>query len=184
MIILECIAEKKNKLRIRFHSYVDDSGKCYMNVYNNKYNCQFPKDIREEGFFYQIPDNDMSIINDGYRTPFYKVNKKNIRILTSEEASIYKNNDKSTNISEQSLKLYEVADCVICLTDPSSIILIPCAHMALCRNCYNCLMKTNNKCPLCRKNILNIIEHMENVEHKEDIKNIEYKEDMKNKENV
>ena len=52
MIILECITEK-NKLRIRFNSFIDEEGKVFTNVYNNLYNCQFPKNIRENGKFYE-----------------------------------------------------------------------------------------------------------------------------------
>ena len=159
MIILQCISVKK-KLRIRFHCYVDEEGKIYMNVYNNDYNCQFPKDIREEGLFYQIPDNNMSIINDGKKTPFYKVSKNNIRILSVDEAKIYnKTDDDDTDIDISKLKLYEVSECVVCFSEPSNVIFIPCAHLALCNCCYENVKKYNNKCPLCRKNITNIIEH-------------------------
>ena len=157
MIILQCVSEK-NKLRIRFHCYVDDEGKIFMNVYNNDYNCQFPKNIRVEGLFYQIPDNDMSIIDDGKKTPFYKVSKNNIKILSTEEAKIYNKTDNFNDLDVSKLKLYEVAECVICFSEPSSIIFIPCAHNALCKNCYESVKKCNNKCPLCRKNICNIIE--------------------------
>ena len=36
-IILKCVTEKR-KLRIKFHCYINDEGKEYRNVYNNKYN--------------------------------------------------------------------------------------------------------------------------------------------------
>jgi len=159
MIILQCVSDKK-KLRIRFHCYIDEEGKTYMNVYNNDYNCQFPKDIRQEGLFYEIPDSNMSIVNDGKKTPFYKVSKYNIRILTADEAKVY---DKSNAVDISNLKLYEISECVICFSEPSSVIFIPCAHLALCRSCYDGVKKCNNKCPLCRKYITNIIEH-----HKQD----------------
>jgi len=121
MIILQCVSDKK-KLRIRFHCYIDEEGKTYMNVYNNDYNCQFPKDIRQEGLFYEIPDSNMSIVNDGKKTPFYKVSKYNIRILTADEAKVY---DKSNAVDISNLKLYEISECVICFSEPSSVIFIP-----------------------------------------------------------
>jgi len=155
MIILQCIAEK-SKLRIRFHCYIDDEGKTYMNVYNNDYNCQFPKNIRKEGLFYEIKDDALSIVNDGYRTPFYKVNKHSIRILSEDESNVYtKNNILNNDISK--LKLYEVSECVICFSEPSSVIFIPCAHLAVCKDCFENVKKCNNKCPLCRKHIANFI---------------------------
>ena len=64
MIILECVLEKK-KLRIKFHSFVDEEGKIFTNVYDNSYNCQFPKDIRSNGRFFSIPNDDMYLNDDG-----------------------------------------------------------------------------------------------------------------------
>jgi hypothetical protein len=83
----------------------------------------------------------MSIVNDGKRTSFYKVNKNNIRILNEDEAKIYNKNDKSDLIDISNLKLYEVSECVICFSEPSSIIFIPCAHLALCKKCYEGVKK-------------------------------------------
>jgi hypothetical protein len=168
MIILQCVTQKK-KLRIRFHCYIDDEGKTYMNVYNNDYNCQFPKDIRQDGLFYEIKDDDMSLISDGSKKPFYKVNKNNIRILTIDEIKKYSNTENNTaKVDISTLKLYEVAECVVCLSEPSSVIFIPCAHMAMCKECYVCMKDVKQKsyctlsscpsCPLCRKIITNVID--------------------------
>jgi hypothetical protein len=159
MIILECITEK-NKLRIRFNSFIDNEGKIFTNVYNNEYNCQFPKNIREDGRFYEVNDNDMIIIESN--TPFYKIKKNNIRILTEEESKIYKTNSQNKNQSSvkddiSNLKIYDIAECVVCLSTPSSIIFIPCAHMCVCNDCYQGIKKTKNCCPLCRRNITKII---------------------------
>lgn len=159
MIILECLT-KKNKLRIRFNSFIDNEGKIFTNVYNNEYNCQFPKDIRKDGRFYEISDNDMIIIESN--TPFYKIKKNNIRILTEEESKIYKTNSQNKNQQSlkddiSNLKIYDIAECVVCLSASSSIIFIPCAHMCICNDCYQGIKKTKNCCPLCRRNITKII---------------------------
>ena len=159
MIILECITEK-NKLRIRFNSFIDNEGKIFTNVYNNQYNCQFPKNIREDGRFYEVNDNDMIIVESN--TPFYKIKKNNIRILTEEEEKIYKVNSQNKNQQSvkddiSNLKIYDIAECVVCLSIPSSIIFIPCAHMCVCNDCYQGIKKTKNCCPLCRRNITKII---------------------------
>ena len=102
-ITLRCIKDG-GRLRIRFHSFTNDEGKVFTNVYNNKYNCRFPKKIRKEGLFYEIPDNDMSLVNSGNRDPFYSVKKSNIKIL--HDISIFDN-----------LKIFAVDECVICLYD-------------------------------------------------------------------
>ena len=163
MIILECIKDK-NKLRIRFNCFVDNEGKIFTNVYNNEYNCQFPKNIRENGKFYEVNDDDVIIVES--KTPFYKIKKNNIRILSEEESKIYeskkedKKDNKEKNILDLSkLKIFDVAECVVCLSVSSSIIFIPCAHMCVCKDCYNGIKKTKNCCPLCRRNITKIIDN-------------------------
>jgi ferredoxin-fold anticodon binding domain-containing protein len=158
MIILECITEKK-KLRIRFNCFIDSEGKIFNNVYNNQYNCQFPKNIREDGKIYEVKDDDLIIVES--KTPFYKIKKNNIRILDDEESKIYKT--KSENKTEKNildistLKIFDIGECVVCLSVPSSIIFIPCAHMCVCNDCYGGIKKTKNCCPLCRKNITKTI---------------------------
>jgi hypothetical protein len=168
MIILECVAEKK-KLRIKFHSFVDDENKddikIFTNVYDNSYNCQFPKDIREEGRFYSIPNEDMTLNDDGIKMPFYKVRKNNIKILTEEETAIYKNTEitrkervkASHEIDISQLKIYEAIECVVCLSVESNTIFIPCAHRCVCNECYEGIKSTKNDCPLCRTKIKKII---------------------------
>lgn len=86
-IILQCVAEG-SKLRIRFHSYKNDEGKIFTNVYDNTFNCQFPRAIRAEGRYYEIGDSDLVLVGgEGGKSPFYRVSKNNIRVLTREEGT-------------------------------------------------------------------------------------------------
>jgi hypothetical protein len=156
MIILQCITEKK-KLRIRFFCYIDNENKYYYNVYNNDYNCQFPRDIREEGRFYQVGDDDIHLIYDGSKAPFYKISKNNIKVLSTDEGLMYLNKKNNIEYNLSELKIYEISECVICMSEPSSVIFIPCAHRATCNDCYQGLKKVNNCCPLCRRHIHNFI---------------------------
>jgi len=156
MIILECITYKK-KLRIRFNCFIDNEGKIFNNVYNNLYNCQFPKNIREEGRFYEINDNDLVIVESN--TPFYKIRTNNIRILSEDESKIYQIKSNKELVDISTLKIFDIGDCVVCLSVSSSIIFIPCAHMCVCSDCYNGIKKTKNCCPLCRRNIIKTIEN-------------------------
>lgn len=41
--------------------------------------------------------------------------------------------------------------CVICLTQPKSIVLLACSHLCLCENCLN--SGSLQQCPVCRKDI-------------------------------
>ena len=155
MIILECI-EIKKKLRIRFHSYINNENVVYTNVYDNIYNCQFPKNIREKGKFYEINDEDINLISNNRITPFYKIKKNNIRILTDEESAkfIKKNNINEIITDISKLNIYKSIECVVCLNEKSNIIFIPCAHKCVCSECYKGI---KNSCPLCRRKITNII---------------------------
>ena len=44
--------------------------------------------------------------------------------------------------------------CVVCEESKKQVILLPCKHMCLCKNCATgCLFKTLNECPMCRAKI-------------------------------
>ena len=53
--------------------------------------------------------------------------------------------------------IFEVVECVICMSDVSSVIFIPCAHRCVCPGCFSGIQKSNNKCPLCRRTIVKTI---------------------------
>lgn len=48
--------------------------------------------------------------------------------------------DQSVSPSERS------EECVVCLTEPKEVLLIPCRHLSVCRNCFQHV----DKCPVCR----------------------------------
>lgn len=138
-IILQCVSYER-KLRIRFHSYVCENGKCYNNAYCNSYNCRFPKNIRQEGRFYEIPADDLSLSSSG-TAPFYIVKKANIQILEAEEAF---------GFVEKEL-IYSAETCVICLDEKTEVVFMPCGHACCCKECFDILSIGNKLCPLCRK---------------------------------
>ncbi|KAK6117262.1 hypothetical protein DH2020_048996 [Rehmannia glutinosa] len=49
-------------------------------------------------------------------------------------------------------------DCVICMTEPKDIALLPCRHMCMCSNCAKALRLQSNKCPICREIIEALLE--------------------------
>lgn len=149
-IILKCILEKR-KLRIKFHRFINEEGKIFNNAYNNNYNCQFPKDIRVEGRFFEIGENDLTtVINRG--KPFYRVNKKSIKILE---------NYIDSELNLENLKIYTVDECVVCYCEKPTVIMIPCGHQCTCVECFEIISQDKSKCPLCRKNILS---HFKNID--------------------
>jgi hypothetical protein len=174
-ITLRCVRESC-KLRIRFHSYTNPDGKEFTNVYNNDYNCQFPKDIRQEGRFYEIGREDLVIVHGGGKQPFYRVKKGNIQIVDYNGAvtpapTATKKRGKKSKGSEEPLtaagaaasnpvvplQVFEVNECVICLEGKPDQIFIPCAHLCTCSACYQQLKMNKPCCPLCRRNVINAI---------------------------
>ena len=134
-VILTCVKENR-KLRIRFHSFKNDKDEIFTNVYNNEYNCRFPRDIRKEGAFYEIGPNDITLQKTDNKKPFYIIKKQNIK-------------NCSVNISD--FKLFKVDECVICLDNDTDIAFLPCGHVCTCSEC-SCMSKLH-KCPLCRRPI-------------------------------
>ena len=43
----------------------------------------------------------------------------------------------------------DTAECVVCLTDTSNTVLLPCRHSCVCRTCFQQLAQ----CPMCRSQI-------------------------------
>ena len=152
MIILECIKEG-SKLRIKFHSFINHEDKKFMNVYNNKFNCKFPKNIRQVGNFYKVPDNDIRLINKPCSKPFYSIKTSNIVIMTEDDKKSYLDTDPTcTDLS--SIKIYDAGECIICMECDSSVIFIPCGHKCVCTGCNSQLKKSHHNCPVCRESIL------------------------------
>ena len=153
-VILKCM-RVGSKLRIRFHSFINENGVTFTNVYNDKYNCTFPKDIRVAGRYYEIPHHDISL-NRGNTSPFYNIKKSNIKILSSEpETRILTTAEKLANLT-----VYKnVEECCICMCSDPNTVFIPCGHQCVCSDCFDILKKTkyNPPCPLCRRPVTDSI---------------------------
>jgi hypothetical protein len=140
-IVMQCVKVGR-KLRIRFHSFTDHEGKVYTGVYNQNYNTMFPRDIRAEGRYYEIGPNDLTLVHQAGKAPFYRVNKSAIKVL-------------ATPVDMSKLKIYEVEECIICYSETPNIILVPCGHLCCCAGCYKALQTSGNakSCPICRRKV-------------------------------
>ena len=143
-IVLICVKEK-SKLRIKFESYTNLEGKVYYNVYNNRYNCRFPRDLRVEGRRFEIPKSALSLSVLG-STPFYNINKSSIKIL----------DDAPLEIPD---KVYTCDECVICMDVAPNVVCLPCAHACMCKECYGYM--SDKRCPICRSGITGTIDYTE-----------------------
>ena len=133
-VVLKCV-KVGSKLRIRFHCFESSDQKVYTNIYNENYNCRFPKALRKDGYLYCIPDTDISLNNS--KKPYYSVSTKNIIILTNINKTIPPT-------------VYTTPQCVVCLDSSSNIIAVPCGHQCVCSECFTHLGE-EPKCPLCRR---------------------------------
>lgn len=149
-IILQCV-KAKSKLRIRFHSFTDSDGKTYGNVYDNSLNCMFPKDIRREGVFYEISGDELELVHRPGAKPFYRVNASWIKVLTPEESPT--TSAASASASATPIKIYEIQECVVCMCEDSSEVLVPCGHKCMCNGCALQIFRSTRKCPICRKQV-------------------------------
>ena len=152
MIILKCVSEG-NKLRIKFHCFINEENKIYNNVYNNNYNCKFPRNIRVNNRYYKVNDSDISLVSDGSKQPFYNINKNNIHVISEEEV----NHLLNPVIDISTIKIFDCVECVICMDINSEVIFIPCAHRCVCVKCYDEIKKVKNCCPICRQNIIRTV---------------------------
>ena len=157
MIILYCIKES-SKLRIKFHSFINQENERFTNVYNNNYNCMFPRDIREEGKFYKVPDQDIRLANRVNGKPFYTIKRSNISIMTEQEKQALLNPTVNADAALGTpIRIFDAGDCVVCLSVISSIAFIPCGHRCVCAACNIQLKQSNYRCPVCREKITNFI---------------------------
>lgn len=176
-ITLECVKEGRTKLRIRFHSFTDEEGRVFTNVYDNTFNCQFPRAIREEGRFYEIGPDDLSLMAGGGRQPFYKVRTGGIRIVgaadvvfkppsTGRRAPVASSSSSSSSSSSTAtaapidlseITIYEVTECVVCMGAAPSEVFLPCAHKCVCAACSREIKRHSGNCPLCRRRITSTI---------------------------
>ncbi len=125
-IFLQCIKEG-SKLRVR----VISPG------YNNEANCQFPRNIRVEGRTYSTFISNLSFSERSGKF-FYRVSSKYINIESKLVDKIYENID---------------SECIICMDNTYEVILVPCGHYCLCKECATKLKLSHSNCPLCRKKI-------------------------------
>lgn len=66
---------------------------------------------------------------------------------SSNEISVLKRSS-----SEVTISLINSVDspCVICLTDPRQVLLLPCRHLCICSSCAENLKFQSANCPICR----------------------------------
>ena len=130
-----------SRLRIRIKS----------RKYSQEANCQFPKAIREEGRLYTAPASDVSMV--GTRGKFYyRVRKANIKII----GSVYDDIEEEEEVEDPKVKeIFEEggSECIVCMDANYEVVIVPCGHYCLCKDCASIIQGTTGICPICRGDI-------------------------------
>jgi hypothetical protein len=62
-----------------------------------------------------------------------------------------------TKLDMSSLRIYEITECVVCMVENSTEILVPCGHLCMCKSCCESLLKCRSNCPICRREVHSVV---------------------------
>jgi len=149
-VLLKCV-KQKSKLRVQMMSSAP---------FIKGINCQFPRDIREEGMYYVVKAEGIKL-----KGTFYTAMQKDIVVCKTfdlNEIKKYINDlnslDKTNNIRPATIfGEDDDSECVICLNEVKDTVFAPCGHYMTCSICSaKC-----SKCPICRGVIISILKRNE-----------------------
>lgn len=110
--------------------------------YNPNANCQCPRDIRVDGKEFEVPVSALSF-SDTRGKFFYRIKGKFIKEVSGGSVTVD--------------KVFESAECVVCLECSPTIIFAPCGHFCSCDECAKSIFNTTKKCPMCRATINQLV---------------------------
>jgi hypothetical protein len=129
-VTFKCVRER-GKLQVKIIS---------PNTYSRVANCQFPRELREEGAIYSAPQSAVSVVKIHHKI-MYRVRPIYItRIREKRDYSQYLIYDADETTSE----------CTVCFDNEKTQVVVPCGHYALC---IQCVVRVR-MCPICRERII------------------------------
>ena len=140
-VLLRCVKEG-SRLRVKMMSSAP---------FIKGANCQFPRNIRQEGLYYVLRSEDVTLKNN-----FYSAMQKNSIICQTfnfEEVKKYINDLGTTNNQLKPKIIFgedEEPECIICFSELKTIVFSPCGHYSVCQACAT----RCDKCPICRGSIV------------------------------
>jgi hypothetical protein len=151
-VLLKCVKEK-SKLRVKMIS---------SQPFIKGINCQFPRDIREEGMYYVVKSEGVKL-----KGKFYTVMQKDIiTCKTFDLNEVKKYIDDLTKIQGDNVNKIKPktifgedddSECIICFSEIKSSVFSPCGHYMTCGACS---LRCKN-CPICRAVIVAILKRDE-----------------------
>lgn len=129
--------------------------------YIKGYNCQFPRNVREEGMYYIVRTSSVT-----FRQSFYAVSKAaSICLMTKslDEVKQYVSILSETNGQILPRVIFgddDQTECVICMSIEKDSVFNPCGHYVACGGCAS----RCKCCPMCRGTIFNILKRSDLAE--------------------
>jgi hypothetical protein len=136
----------KSKLRVKILSQ----------GYYNDANCQFPRDIRQEGAIFKVPVSAIKLLTAKSGRYFYSVKQKH-HIEIVEGGSISSTTTSTPSVDLSQITVFEdttLTECAVCYDAPKSMVFVPCGHFYTCATCS----KKCDKCPICRVSVTQTID--------------------------
>lgn len=130
--------------------------------YNSSANCRFPRSIRADGRFYQVPATDVHFGPE--RLSFHYIiatPRHSITILSETAAAAIARQMEGESARIKSDNVYEdvdATDCHICMNNPKTTVFVPCGHYYCCRECSDAIVQKSAKCPMCRRPIQQLVD--------------------------
>jgi len=96
---------------------------------------------------YRIDNPKVKVIYGGEdKASFYKLSNDTTIYKQVLEGAVTKISKE--DLKKKGLKIFEEADCVVCLVDKPNMVFDICGHMCVCKSCYS-LNKGSKKCVMC-----------------------------------
>lgn len=67
------------------------------------------------------------------------------------------NSQPTVSKEKEEVDLPDVDKCTVCMTKQIDVVLIPCGHMCVCKDCSLLICKNDDRCPICRRTIVQVI---------------------------
>lgn len=155
-VLLQCVKEG-SKLKVKMVS---------TQPFIKGINCQFPRNIRQEGMYYVVKSSDVKLRGTGTRN-FYSAIKKGAVVCQTFDLNEVKKYINNLAVGEPDkimpAKIFgedEDMECIICMCEDKNSVFVPCGHYMTCGECAaRC-----KSCPICRANIVSILRRDEIVD--------------------
>lgn len=144
-VLLQCV-KKGSKLKVQMVSSAP---------FTKGVNCQFPRDIRNEGMYYVVRSDAVKL-----RSTFYSVMQRDAIVCMTYNMEEIKNYINALGETVKPAVIYgddDGLECVICLSQQKEAVFAPCGHYMTCQDCA----RQCKTCPICRSPIRGILNRSE-----------------------